>query len=98
LIKWKSIGYEVVGKTNEGREKKAHKLKYHLTLSRVLLENLYPCFLKKLLHNYVSRWHDLQFKECLENLPPKTILSYVDFSKNTMKIQNEVQSMHWHNL
>jgi len=41
----------------------------------------------------------MQFRQCLENLPSNTIFSCVDFSKNyTMKIQNEVQSMHWHNF
>jgi hypothetical protein len=51
------------------------------------------------LHNYVSRWQNLQFKEYVENLPPKTVFSCVDFFENyNIKIQNEVQSMHWHNF
>jgi hypothetical protein len=31
LISWRSIGYEVVGYTEDGKGKKASKLKYHKT-------------------------------------------------------------------
>jgi hypothetical protein len=59
-----------------------------------LLEYLYPHLKEFALHNYVSWWQDLQFKECLKNLPPETILTCVDFSKNyTMKIQNKIQNV-----
>ncbi len=64
-----------------------------------MLEYLYPHLKEFVLHNYVSRWQDLQFRKCLKNLHPKTILSCVDFSKNyTMKIQNKIQNMHCHNF
>jgi hypothetical protein len=91
LIEQKSIRYEVVGKINEGGEKKAQKLEYHLIMLKELLEFLYPHLKEFVLHNYVSRWQDLQFKKCLENFHHKTILSCVDFTENyTMKIQNKV--------
>jgi len=91
LIEWKNIGYEVVRKINEGGEKEAQKLAYHLTLLKELLEYLYPHLKEFVLHNYVSRWQDLQFRKCLKNLHPKTILSCVDFSENyTMKIHNKI--------
>jgi hypothetical protein len=32
------------------------------------------------------------------SVPPSTLISCVDFSENyTLKVQNEIQSMHWHN-
>jgi hypothetical protein len=32
------------------------------------------------------------------SVPPSTLISYVDFFENyTLKVQNEIQSMHWHN-
>jgi YesN/AraC family two-component response regulator len=34
LINWKSIGYEMVGKANDGKEKKAQKVEYHETQLR----------------------------------------------------------------
>jgi hypothetical protein len=40
LIEWKNIGYEVIGKTYEGRNKKAQKLEYHQIVAKELLE--YP--------------------------------------------------------
>jgi len=59
LIKWKNIGYEVVGKTYERRNKKAQKLEYHFTLLRELLKYFYPRLKEFVLHNYVSRWQNL---------------------------------------
>jgi hypothetical protein len=98
LIEWKSVRYEV-GKIDEGRNKKDQKLEYHLTLPRELLKYLYPCLKEFVLHNYVSRWQNLQFKEYVENLPLKIVFSCVDFFENyNIKIQNDVQSMHWHNF
>jgi hypothetical protein len=59
---------------------------------RELLEYIYPHLKEFVLHNYVSRWQDLKFKECLKNLPLEIVLACVDFSKNyTMKIQNKKQ-------
>jgi hypothetical protein len=37
LIFWKNIGYEVVGFIEEGKEKKASKIKYNETPSRDLI-------------------------------------------------------------
>jgi hypothetical protein len=47
--------------------------------------------------NFVSRWQDQQFKECLKHFPSDTIISMIDFAENySFEIQNEMQSMHWH--
>lgn len=99
LVQWKSIGYEVLGKTNDKRDKKAQKLEYHESHPIILLEHLKPHPKEFILHNYIAQWQEMQFRQCLENPPSNTIFSYVDFSKNyIMKIQNEVLNMHWHNF
>ncbi len=99
MVEWKSIGYEVVGKIGDGRDKKAQELEYHESHPIVLLEYLKPHFKEFILHNYIAQWQEIQFKQCLENQPSNIILSCVDFFENyTMKIQNEVHNMHWHNF
>jgi hypothetical protein len=74
----------VVGHIDDRRKKKVQKLEYCETQPAKLLEYLSPCFKEFVLRNYVSRWQDLQFRECLKNIPFDTMLSYVDFSNNYM--------------
>jgi hypothetical protein len=54
LVQWKNIKYEVVGKTNDGRDKKARKLEYHESHPIVLLEYLKPHLKEFTLHNYIA--------------------------------------------
>jgi hypothetical protein len=83
LVQWKSIGYEVLGKTSDERDKKAQKLEYHESHPIIMLEYLKPHLKEFILHNYIAQWQEMQFKQCLENPPSNTILSCVDFSKIT---------------
>jgi hypothetical protein len=99
FIHWTSIRYEVVGKTDVGKYKKVHKVDYHETQPRELLKYLNPHLKEFVLHNYVSRWQYLKFKECLQNFTHDAIISCVDFSESyTLKIENEIQNMHWYNF
>ena len=92
IVKWKSIGYKVVGTTEEGTPRKAATLEYKE------INYLKPKLQAFVLHNYVASWQDYQFKELLSSVPPSTLISCIDFSENyTLKVQNEIQSMHWHN-
>jgi hypothetical protein len=98
LMKSKCIGYKVVGTTEDGVPRKAVILEYQETLARELVEYLKPKLIAFVLHNYVASWQDYQFKELFRSVPRDTLISCVDFSENyTFKIQNEIQSMHWHN-
>jgi hypothetical protein len=48
-------------------------------------------------HNFFARWQEKEFKHFLKNIPPETVVSCIDFSENYgMKVQNEIQSMHWY--
>jgi hypothetical protein len=51
------------------------------------------------LHNFLARWQDVQFKQLVETLPKGCVISCVNFSKNyTMRVQNEIQNIHCHNF
>ena len=98
MVKWKSIGYKTVGTTEEGNPRKASMLEYRETVPRELIEYLKPKLRAFVLHNYIASWQDYQFREMFGSVPPSTLISCVDFSENyTLKVQNEIQSMHWHN-
>jgi hypothetical protein len=97
LIKWRRVSYVVVGKNRSEGEKKVPQLQYMETPPRVLIEYLKPKLVKYVLHNFISKRQEKEFKRTLSRLQPDTILSCIDFSQNySMKVQDEVQSMHWH--
>jgi hypothetical protein len=67
------------------------------TLPRILIDYLKPKLVEYVLHNFISKWQEKEFKRTLSRLQPDTILSCIDFSQNySMEVQDEVQSMHWH--
>jgi hypothetical protein len=79
VIKWKNIGYDVVGQTPEGKEKKTLKVFYHETPFRELISNLKPRLQSFMTHNFVSKWQEHQFKSILGAVPSSSIISCVDF-------------------
>jgi hypothetical protein len=91
--------HEVVGSIDEREEKKASKLEYKETPSCDLIQYMQPCLKEFVLHNYIARWQDSQFKEVLSNVFDDMVISCIDFSENyTMKIHNKIWNMHWHNF
>ncbi len=47
--------------------------------------------------NFVAKWEDKHFNNCIKSFPANTVVSIIDFIKNyTFEVQNKVQSMHWH--
>jgi hypothetical protein len=98
MIKWKSIGSEVVAQTEEGKERKVLTVCYNETCFMDYLRYLQPHLNAFVLPNYLACWQDVQFKQQLDQLPTDSILTCVDFNENyTMKVQNKIQNMHWHN-
>lgn len=94
-MKWKTIGFKVVGTTDEGHPRKAATLEYRETVPREFHDHLKSKLMSFVLHNFVASWQDFQFRELFTSTPPNTLISCVDFSENyTLKIQNEIQSMH----
>jgi hypothetical protein len=97
LVKWRRITQVVVGKSKDGSDKKSPKVEYMETPPSVMIEYMKPKLRYFVTHNFISQWQELQFKNLLRNLPSHTVLSCIDFIENySMKVQNEVQSMHWH--
>jgi hypothetical protein len=56
MVKWKSIGYKIIGMTEEGNPQKASVLEYRETLPRELIEYLKPKLRAFVLHNYIASW------------------------------------------
>jgi hypothetical protein len=54
LVKWKHIGYKVVGTTEEGNPRKAATLEYRETKPSELFEYLKPKLQAFVLHNYIA--------------------------------------------
>ena len=99
LVKWKSIGSEIVGYNEDGLPKKAPSVQYRETKPTELFEYLKPRLTAFVVHNYIATWQDYQFKELFNSVPRDTVISCVDFSENySMMIQNETQSMHWRSV
>jgi hypothetical protein len=91
LVSWKSIGYEVVGFINEGKEKKASKLEYKETLAHDFIQYMKPRLKEFVLHNYITRWQDSRFRKVLSNVSDDMVIFCINFSENyIMKIQNEI--------
>ena len=84
--------------TKKGLERKKLCLIYKTTSSTAFLEYSKPKLQGFIKHNFVARWKDAQFKKSLENILVDGIVSVIDFAENySFEVQNEVQSMHWHN-
>ncbi len=97
MVKWKQFSMEKII-TKKGEEKKKLRLLYESIISSELMQYLKPKLQFFACHNFVASWQDKMFKSCLPNLLDDTIVSMIDFAKNySFEIQNEVQSMHWHN-
>ncbi len=93
---WCDIGHEVVGTTTNGQEKKISKVMYNDTTPIDLIKDLKPRLLNFVLHNFVACWQEKEFKGFLKHILEDTIASCIDFSNNyAMKVQNEIQDMHW---
>ena len=96
LVKWKRTGYEIIGVGEDGKPKKAIKVIYCETKPVELIDYCKSKIADFIVHNFFASWQDFQFKELFTSVPDGTLISCIDFSENySMKIQNEIQSMHW---
>ncbi len=61
-----------------------------------LINYLKPKLQEFLIHNFTSKWQEKEFKAYVPNLPPKTIVSCIDFQHNyAFRVQNKIQDVHW---
>lgn len=99
FMKCKSIGYDVVGQTSNGWNKKAPKVLYNETSPKELISYFKPRLQSFVTHNFIAKWQDHHFKLIFMTIPNGSIISCVDFFQNyTMWVKNEIQSMHWYNI
>jgi hypothetical protein len=69
----------VIGKTNDGQEKKMSKVQYYETRPSVLIEYLKLKLQDFVIHSFTIKWQEKEFKAYVPNTPPNTILSRIDF-------------------
>lgn len=97
MVKWKQFSMEKIV-IRKGEETKKLRLLYKSIVSSELMQYLKPKLQFFACHNFVASWQDKMFKPCLQNFTNDTIVLVIDFAINfSFEIQNEVQSMHWHN-
>jgi hypothetical protein len=86
----------VVGRTIDGGDKKVRKVMYNGIRHVQLIDYLKPHLSKFVVHNFIAHWQEKEFKGFFKHIPKGTIVSCIDFFKNyAMKVQNEIQDMHW---
>jgi hypothetical protein len=62
MVKWRSIGSEIVGVSKDGGLRKVPKVLYHDTPTKYLLMYMKLNQRKFLIHNFITHWQDEQFK------------------------------------
>ncbi len=91
LMQWKYYELIVHGKTWVGEEWKVLRLQYKETILKCLLDYLKPKLSTFILHNYVARFQEEQYKICLQTFLKTFIMSIVDFAENyTFHFYNEI--------
>jgi hypothetical protein len=98
-MNWRRFEKAVAGKTKTGETKMVLRLEYKTTKPRAFLAWAVPRIKQFVMHQFVARWQDSQYKTCAANLRPGEVMSLIDFAENySFKGQNEIQSQHWINV
>jgi hypothetical protein len=97
VVYWKCLSMEKV-LTKKGEEKKKLKLLHMQINSIEFIWYLKPKLQYFVGYNFIARWQDQQFGNCLQHFLDENMVSIIDFVENySFKIENKVQSMSWHN-
>jgi hypothetical protein len=96
VVCWKRFNMEKIV-TKKVEEKKKSKRMHLETNSNELIEYFKPKLQYFVRHNFVTRWQDQHFRNCIKHFLANIMVLVIDFVENySFKIQNKVQSMHWH--
>lgn len=96
---WQCFQKVIAGKTKDGDDKKITQLVTFQTKSCNFIAYLKAKLKAFIIHNFVQRWQDSKFKECLITFPKDVVLSVIDFAENySFQTQNEIQEMHWFSI
>lgn len=68
--------------SKKGKALKRLTLVYKKTTSDEFIDYLKPNLDFFVKHNFVARWEDKQFRECLKSFPQDSGVSIVDFAEN----------------
>jgi len=99
LMMWKCYEKVVHGKTRACLKNKVLRLQYNEITVHVFFSYTRPRLQKFILHNFMARFQEEQYKTCLETFPPEIVMSIIDFVEMyTFMDFNEVQEMHWHSF
>ncbi len=94
IIHWCHFALETT-MANNGQPLKKLTLVYKNTTSSEFIEYLQPKLQHFVKHNFVARWENKHFKQCIKYFPNNIVVSIVNFVKNyNFEVQNEVQNMH----
>ena len=94
VIDWRQFSLEEII-SKKGKAIKRSILVYKITTLDEFLHYFKPKldFVK---HNFVAKWKDKHFRDCLKSFPKDTMVSIVNFVENyTFEVENKFQSMHW---
>ncbi len=77
LVTWHKISYVIVGKTNEGWDKKVWRVEHCETKPRKLIEYFKHKLKDFVIHNFMSKWKEKAFRTYVPNVPPNMVVYLV---------------------
>jgi hypothetical protein len=81
LMQWKCYELMLHGKTRSGKDNKVLQLQYKETKPMKFLQYLRPTLHKFIVHNYVARFQEEQYRICLDTFPVSFVMFVVEFVK-----------------
>jgi hypothetical protein len=98
-VEWRRFEKVNAGKTKSGESKIVLRLEFKSTKPRAFLAWATPKIKQFVLHQFIAKWQDSQYKLCAANLRVGEVMSLINFAENySFKGQNEIQSQHWTNV
>jgi hypothetical protein len=89
VIQWDLFALETTMAKN-GQPLKKLTLVYKSTTSYEFIQYLQPKLQPFVKHNFVARWEDKHFKQCIKSFPTNTVVFVVEFAKKySFKVENE---------
>ncbi|KAG0572176.1 hypothetical protein KC19_VG074600 [Ceratodon purpureus] len=96
---WRRFEMIQAGESRSGDPRTVIRLEYKVTNPWSFLAYTKPKILQFVLHQFVAKWQDTQFKKSLDVLKDGEVMSLIDFAENySFKGQDEIQSQHWFNF
>jgi len=96
---WRRFEMIQAGQSKSGDPRTVIRLEYKVTNPRSFLAYAKPKITQFVLHQFVAKWQDTQFKKSLDVLKDGEVMSLIDFAENySFKGQDEIQSQHWFNF